>query len=80
MAALHPEVLVALGATAAQSLLGPQFRVTQDRGKIFRDIPGTQAFVATVHPSSILRGDPEDRETALAAFVADLKVVAKLLR
>jgi DNA polymerase len=78
--ALHPEVLVALGATAAQSLLGPEFRVTRDRGKVRHDVPGAQAFVATVHPSSILRGDPEDRDAALAAFVGDLKVVAKLLR
>jgi DNA polymerase len=79
MEALHPDVLVALGATAAQSLMGAAFRVTRDRGKIFRDVPAAGAFVATVHPSSILRGDPAERETALAAFVADLKIVAKLL-
>lgn len=82
--ALHPDVLVALGATAAQDLMGAEFRVTQFRGKIFRDValgPVTApAFVATVHPSSILRGDPAEREAALAAFVADLKVVASLLR
>jgi uracil-DNA glycosylase len=80
--ALQPEILVALGATAAQTLMGAQFRVTHDRGKVFRDVPelSVPAFVATVHPSSILRGDPEERETALAAFVADLKVVAKLLK
>jgi uracil-DNA glycosylase len=61
-------------------LMGAQFRVTRDRGKVFRDVPGANAFVATVHPSSILRGDPDEREAALAAFVGDLKVVAKLLR
>ncbi len=77
---LQPEVVVALGATAAQDLMGATFRVTRDRGKIFRDVAFAPAFVATVHPSSILRGDPEDRAAALAAFVADLKVVAKLLR
>jgi uracil-DNA glycosylase len=78
--ALRPEVVVALGATAAQNLMGAQFRVTQSRGKIFRDTPFASTFVATVHPSSILRGDPEERESALAAFVADLKVVAGLLK
>ena len=78
--AVQPEVVVALGATAAQSLMGAQFRVTQSRGSIFRDTPIAAAFVATVHPSSILRGDPAERAAALAAFVADLKVVAGLLR
>jgi uracil-DNA glycosylase len=78
--ALHPSVVVALGATAAQNLMGPKFRVTQDRGKIFRDVPWADSFVATVHPSSILRGNPEEREASLAAFIADLKVVAELLR
>src|SRR5207237_2366569 len=77
--AIAPEVVVALGATAAQDLMGASFRVTQSRGKIFRDLPFAAAFVATVHPSAILRGDPEERAAALAAFVADLKVVAKLL-
>jgi uracil-DNA glycosylase family protein len=76
---LKPDIVVALGATAAQALLGPDFRVTRDRGKIFSDVPWAQSFVATVHPSSILRGDPEEREAALAAFIADLKVVAKHL-
>jgi uracil-DNA glycosylase len=76
---LQPDVVVALGATAAQALMGPAFRVTHDRGKIFQDVPWANAFVATVHPSSILRGDPAERESALASFVADLKVVAGLL-
>ncbi len=82
--ALEPAVCVALGATAAQALMGAEFRVTQSRGKIHRDIAlgarTVPAFVATVHPSSILRGDPAEREAALAAFVADLKVVARLLK
>jgi uracil-DNA glycosylase len=79
--ALRPDLLVALGATAAQAMMGAQFRVTRDRGKIFDDVPwANKAFIATVHPSSILRGDPEEREAALAAFIADLKVVAKLLK
>lgn len=77
---LHPEIVVALGATAAQGLMGASFRVTQERGKIFRDVPWAGALIATVHPSSILRGKPEERAIALNAFVADLKVVARLLR
>ena len=76
---LRPEIVVALGATAAQALMGRAFRVTQERGKVFSEFSGANAFVATVHPSSILRGDPEERESALAAFVADLKIVAGLL-
>jgi uracil-DNA glycosylase family protein len=77
--ALHPDVTVALGATAAQGLMGAGFRVTRDRGKVFRDLDWTPALVATVHPSSILRGDPAERDLALKAFIADLKMVAKLL-
>ena len=77
---IKPAVLVALGATAAQVLMGADFRVTRDRGRIFADVPWANAFLATVHPSSILRGDPEERAAALAAFVADLKVVAKQLK
>jgi uracil-DNA glycosylase len=76
---LKPEVVVALGATAAQGLMGAEFRVTKDRGKIFADVSWADSFVATVHPSSILRGDPAERAAALAGFVADLKVVAGLL-
>lgn len=81
--ALRPDVVVALGATAAQDLMGPQFRVTRDRGKTFRDVSFAHltlpAVVATVHPSSILRGNPDERADALAGLVSDLKVVAKLL-
>jgi DNA polymerase len=77
--AIRPKVLVALGATAAQSLLGRQFRVTKQRGvPVESDL--APHVLATVHPSSILRQETdEDRETAMADFVADLKVVAKLL-
>lgn len=78
LAVLQPEIVVALGATAAQALMGPKFRVTQERGKRFSP-PWTKAFFATVHPSSILRGPPEDREAALKLFTADLKQVAKHL-
>jgi uracil-DNA glycosylase len=77
--AIRPKVLVALGATAAQSLLGRDFRVTKQRGvPVESDLAAH--VVATVHPSSILRQETEDdRVKAMADFVADLKVVAKLL-
>ena len=75
---IRPRVLVLLGATAAQSLLGRQFRVTQSRGQLVEsDL--AEHVTATVHPSSILRGEPEERDANFAAFVDDLKVVAKLL-
>ncbi len=78
LAVVKPRVLVLLGATAAQSLLGRQFRVTQHRGDLL-DSELAEAVTATVHPSSILRGEPEERETNFAAFVDDLRVVAALL-
>ena len=75
---VQPRVLVLLGATAAQSLLGRQFRVTQNRGKLVEsDL--AEAVTATIHPSAILRGEPEQRETEFAAFVDDMKFVAGLL-
>jgi len=79
LAVVQPQVLVALGATAAQALLGRQFRVTKQRGvPVESDL--APYVVATVHPSSILRQETEeDRAAAMQAFVADLKVVAKLL-
>ena len=76
---IRPKVLVCLGATAAQALLGRDFRVTTMRGKVLESALAEHA-VATVHPSSILRQETEeDRAAAMQAFVADLKVVAKLL-
>jgi uracil-DNA glycosylase family protein len=78
LAVVRPRVLVLLGATAAQTLLGRQFRVTQWRGR-FVDSDLAEAVTATVHPSSILRGEPSEREANFAAFVDDLRVVAKLL-
>ena len=74
---VEPRVLVCLGATAAQALLGRQFRVTQQRGKpIESDL--AEHVLATVHPSSILR-DPETRDYEYGELVKDLKVVAELL-
>jgi uracil-DNA glycosylase len=78
LAAVEPRVLVCLGATAAQALLGKQFRVTRERGKPV-DSDLAEHVLATIHPSAILRGDPADREREYAAFVADLKRVARLL-
>jgi uracil-DNA glycosylase len=76
---VRPRLLVLMGATAAQSLLGPTFRVTQHRGKVVATPLGVPA-VATVHPSSILRSpDDESRAEAMAAFVTDMRVVAKEL-
>lgn len=79
--AVGPEVVVVLGATAAKSLLGNQFRVTQHRGEVLEEETpaGPLRLVPTVHPSSILRGPPEQRAEARAAFVADLRVVAGLV-
>jgi uracil-DNA glycosylase len=79
LAVVRPKVLVALGATAAQSLLGRQFRVTKQRG-VPVESELAPHVVATVHPSSILRQETEeDRAAAMKDFVADLKVVGKLL-
>jgi DNA polymerase len=80
IALIKPDVIVALGATAAQSLLGPQFRVTKQRGEF---IPSTLApyVMATVHPSSILRApDDETRQLELRRFVDDLKKLAKVIK
>ena len=76
---VRPRVLVCLGATAAQSLLGRQFRVTQQRGEwIESDL--AEHVTATIHPSAILRQrDDESRRKEMEAFVKDLKLVAKVL-
>jgi uracil-DNA glycosylase family protein len=77
---IKPKLVVCLGATAAQALLGPKFRVTQDRGKVLHT-PGLPPILATVHPSSILRApDDEARHEARAGFLADLRQAANWLR
>jgi len=77
---VRPQVVVCLGATAAQALLGRTFRLTQHRGE-FVDSDIAPRVTATVHPSSILRApDEESRHQAMRAFVEDLKVVAGELR
>jgi uracil-DNA glycosylase len=77
LAALTPQVLVLMGATAAQSVLGSRFSVMKQRGRV-PDDPGGLVTVATVHPSSILRVPPELREEQMEAFVADLQLAAEL--
>ena len=74
--AVRPSALGLLGATAAKAVLGQQFRLTADRGKVL-DHDG-RPTVATAHPSAILRTPPEARDEAVAAFVADLGVLAGL--
>jgi DNA polymerase len=76
---VKPRVLVCLGATAAQSLLGRQFRVTRQRGEwVESDL--AEHVTATIHPSSILRQrDDESRHAEMESFVRDLKKVAAVL-
>ena len=74
--AVEPKVLVCMGATASQALLGKQFRVTKERGRPLESDLAPNV-VATIHPSAVLRA--EDRDTEFAGLVDDLKVVASLL-
>lgn len=79
IAALRPKIIVLLGATAAQSLLGRDFRVTQHRGE-FLQSELAPFVMATVHPSSILRApDEQARHDAMKQFIADLKKIARVL-
>lgn len=83
IAAVSPELVVALGATAAKALLGAQFRITSDRGRLLpwpQEEPlssSPRRILATVHPSSVLRA--RDRDEAYAGLVADLTVAAHAL-
>ena len=77
---VQPEVIVLLGATAAQALLGPTFRVTRERGNF---VPSNLApyVMATVHPSSLLRiEDDAERKAAIKEFVNELRQIAKVLQ
>ena len=78
VALVEPELVVLLGATAAKTVFGSSFRVTQQRGQVLEwpTDPGPQAL-ATIHPSAVLRAD--DRDAALAGLVADLRVAAEVL-
>ena len=74
---VKPRLLVLLGATAAQAVMGPAFRVSRQRGEVLES-PFGVAALATVHPSSILRAvDDESRDAAMASFIADLRVAAR---
>jgi DNA polymerase len=78
--AVKPDVVVCLGATAAQAVLGSQFKLMQQRGEV---LPSALAdrVVATIHPSAVLRApDSEGRREAFEMLVADLKVVSRLVR
>jgi uracil-DNA glycosylase family protein len=79
LAVVRPRVLVCLGATAAQSLLGKQFRVTKERGR-WLDSDLAPHVTATIHPSAVLRQrDQESRHKEMAALVEDLTLVATVL-
>ena len=74
-----PQVIVCLGATAAQSIMGKSFRVTKERGRPMK-APNGGTVIASVHPSSVLRApDPTARAEAERAFFADMKKVARQL-
>src|SRR4051812_1200176 len=77
LGAVRPNLLVCMGATAAQAVLGPSFRVTRERGKVLESELASKV-VATVHPSSLLRQpDEESREREYKLFVADLRAAVK---
>jgi len=79
---VDPKLVVCLGATAARSLLGSGFRVTQQRGKVL-ELPtpvGERQVLATVHPSSVLRATGDDRDLAYGGLVDDLRVAADSIR
>jgi uracil-DNA glycosylase len=75
---VKPKLIVALGATAAQGLLGSSFRITQSHGRV-QDAPGLPPIIATLHPSSILRAQTdEDRHAQMRTLVEDLREVARI--
>jgi DNA polymerase len=78
LAAVRPDLVVLLGATAAQAVLGPKVRVTRDRGQVLV-ADGSREFDAlvTVHPSAVLRTKPPERDVAFDALVRDLEVAAR---
>jgi uracil-DNA glycosylase len=84
MASVRPDVVVLLDATAAESLMGSTFRLTPHRGEVLHlpasgsttDLGFDPDVVMSAHPSSVLRGPPEDREKAFDALVSDLRFAA----
>jgi DNA polymerase len=80
IAAVTPRVIVCLGATAAQSILGREFRLTQSHGEFFEH-PWAKYVSATLHPSAILRApDDEERHRQFRQLVEDLSAVAEKLK
>ncbi len=80
IAVVQPQVIVCLGATAAQALLGRDFRVSERRGQLVSS-PLAPYVMATVHPSSMLRApDDETRHREIERFTDDLRVIARALR
>ena len=78
VAAIKPQLIIALGATAAQAMMGPQFRVTISRGQVFTDTKWASRLMATIHPSALLRiPDPTLREQSHRQFLEDLTIAAK---
>jgi uracil-DNA glycosylase family protein len=76
IATVRPKLIVCLGATASQALMGKEFRITKDHGRVFRETEWAPAVVATNHPSALLRvPDAEARHRAYAQFIDDLRVV-----
>ena len=79
LAVVRPQLVVCLGATAAQTFLGKKFKVTQERGKILAS-PLAPRVLATVHPSSILRApDDETRRLEMRRFIDDLRKAAEAI-
>jgi len=77
---VQPKLIVALGATAAQGLLGSSFRITQSHGRV-QDAPGLPPIIATLHPSAILRAQTdEDRHAQMRILVEDLREAARIAR
>jgi uracil-DNA glycosylase len=75
---VKPKLIVALGATAAQGLLGSSFRITQAHGQV-QEVPGLPPIIATLHPSAVLRAQTdEDRHSQMRTLVADLRISAKI--
>lgn len=76
---IEPEIIVCLGATAAQALLGPSFRITKERGRLLES-PLARWMLATYHPSAVLRAPDEDRRHQMRdELTADLRVAATAL-
>lgn len=78
LASIEPELVVCLGATAAQSLMGRDFRITAERGKFFPH-RWAKELVATVHPSAVLRM-PERYDEEYELFLRDLQLIARRVR